>query len=37
MIGVSGWFSATQRNHSGSVSMGTNALEMYGMNNRMNP
>ena len=37
MIGVSGWFSAIQRSHTGSVSIGTNALETYGRNIRMKP
>jgi len=37
MIGVIGWCSANHESQSGSVSTGTNALERYGRNSRMNP
>ena len=37
MIGVIGWFSAIHCSQSGIVSTGTNALERYGRNSRMNP
>ena len=37
MIGVIGWFSAIHWSQSGIVSTGTNALDRYGRNRRMNP